>query len=368
MQGIGYAYTAEIGGQCMELIFLVIWVIVLGGVGWWIAQQKNRSEVEGAALGCFLGPIGWVIEAVLPTAEVPASPPRRLETYGPRSDRPRAASGATGTLVPGTILFAYAEWAGEGTPDAAMRVAETLVARQAAEGKVLVEAVWQDDQHSNLGLAFGIPGFSYARKWPHGEDVSDDIVQSEPTAESTTQQPSERPIKICPDCAEVVFEAARICRFCRYEFWPADTPPPPTPVDASDDSVMPSPEALTPSGEMTEAQAVLVATEAASQPTEPGADMAQQDERPQPDPLVVEPIPEPEAWTEERAPMPPAPRPAPYAPPPPPWAAPPPTYPPLRPPYAPPPPGWQPPQGPPPGQVPPQRPSPWPPPPERPRQ
>ena len=27
--------------------------------------------------------------------------------------------------------------------------------------------------------------------------------------------------KVCPDCAETVQAAARICRFCRYEFAPA---------------------------------------------------------------------------------------------------------------------------------------------------
>jgi MFS family permease len=29
------------------------------------------------------------------------------------------------------------------------------------------------------------------------------------------------PVKICPDCAEQVAAAARICRYCRHEFKPA---------------------------------------------------------------------------------------------------------------------------------------------------
>jgi hypothetical protein len=32
-----------------------------------------------------------------------------------------------------------------------------------------------------------------------------------------------RPTKRCPDCAEEVLADARICRFCRHEFWPART-------------------------------------------------------------------------------------------------------------------------------------------------
>jgi ribosomal protein L40E len=32
------------------------------------------------------------------------------------------------------------------------------------------------------------------------------------------------PMKVCPDCAESVQPAARICRFCGYEFAPAPGP------------------------------------------------------------------------------------------------------------------------------------------------
>ena len=61
----------------MSLILGAVWIVVLGGVGYWIAQQKRRSEVEGAALGCLLGPLGWIIEAVLPTGEMPSAPVTR---------------------------------------------------------------------------------------------------------------------------------------------------------------------------------------------------------------------------------------------------------------------------------------------------
>lgn len=42
-------------------------IFVLGGVGAFIAHQKCRSVVEGIVLGLCLGPLGWIIEALLPT-------------------------------------------------------------------------------------------------------------------------------------------------------------------------------------------------------------------------------------------------------------------------------------------------------------
>jgi hypothetical protein len=44
--------------------------------------------------------------------------------------------------------------------------------------------------------------------------------------------------KVCPDCAEPVLAAARICRFCRYEFQPTEAE---EPVGASVDAVKPEP-------------------------------------------------------------------------------------------------------------------------------
>jgi len=41
-------------------------------------------------------------------------------------------------------------------------------------------------------------------------------------------------LKTCPDCAEQVLAAARICRFCRHEF-AADPPPSPVPAPAAAD-------------------------------------------------------------------------------------------------------------------------------------
>ncbi len=407
----------------MEFLLVAgIWVIVLGGVGWWIAQQKRRSEVEGCALGCLLGPIGWIIEAVLPTGEATAPPsdwgvapqpskkpkPKPTPTMDEWTLRPKEASPST-RPVSEDLIVPWEESDDsqrpetgpdgsppirrrymQGSPDAAIQAMKAD--EQAGGSNRVVEAVWENVKSSHLAAAFGDPSKTYDLVWPGkprvrltqpdelavaaGSVVEPDGLapqRPDPVAPVDAAHAGEaRSMKSCPDCAEKVLEAARICRYCRYEFWPADKPPPATPAGAPDDAVVtPSLEATMATDETTVTQAEVAATDAAPVPTSPAARAVQQDEPPQPDPLVVEsppPAPEPEAWTEERAPIPPAPPPPPYGPPVPPLAAPPPTYPPPRPPYAPPPPGWQPPQGPPPGQVPPGRgTSPWPPPPDRPR-
>jgi hypothetical protein len=55
---------------------------------------------------------------------------------------------------------------------------------------------------------------------PSERDVSA-AASAEPTAPAALNAPTET--KVCPDCAEQVLAAARICRFCRHEFpAPAD--------------------------------------------------------------------------------------------------------------------------------------------------
>jgi hypothetical protein len=54
------------------------------------------------------------------------------------------------------------------------------------------------------------------------------VLLALPTLKPTEAQPvrlvegSSEPTKVCPQCAETVKAAAKICRFCRYEFPPED--------------------------------------------------------------------------------------------------------------------------------------------------
>jgi hypothetical protein len=50
------------------LLLVLLWA-VFAGFGSWVARQKNRSPVEGATLGFLFGPIGVIVEAVLPQGQ-----------------------------------------------------------------------------------------------------------------------------------------------------------------------------------------------------------------------------------------------------------------------------------------------------------
>lgn len=56
------------------ILTTLIVLLVFSGLGWWIAIQKGRSEAEGAALGLLFGPLGCLVEALLPNRE--AAEPR----------------------------------------------------------------------------------------------------------------------------------------------------------------------------------------------------------------------------------------------------------------------------------------------------
>src|SRR5437588_52348 len=59
------------------IVFGIVWII-FGCLGAWIANQKHRDGGEGFILGLLFGPIGCLIEAILPNGAAP--PPPVVET------------------------------------------------------------------------------------------------------------------------------------------------------------------------------------------------------------------------------------------------------------------------------------------------
>ncbi len=48
------------------IVAAVAWVIAFGWFGGWVASQCGRNGLEGMLLGVFFGPLGVVVEALLP--------------------------------------------------------------------------------------------------------------------------------------------------------------------------------------------------------------------------------------------------------------------------------------------------------------
>ena len=57
---------------------------VWGGVGCYVATQKQRSENEGLAFGALLGPIGVLIVAMLPPLQPKTEAPPVAYQFKPR--------------------------------------------------------------------------------------------------------------------------------------------------------------------------------------------------------------------------------------------------------------------------------------------
>ena len=57
------------------LIVLVVFGVIFGALGSWIAKERHRDQGEGFVLGFLFGPLGVIVEAILPTvAMAPAAP------------------------------------------------------------------------------------------------------------------------------------------------------------------------------------------------------------------------------------------------------------------------------------------------------
>lgn len=68
----------------MEVILIgLMLAVVCSFVARYVAQQKGRSPSEGAMMGFWLGPLGLLVEALLPNIEKPKRKPgRRMSRSG----------------------------------------------------------------------------------------------------------------------------------------------------------------------------------------------------------------------------------------------------------------------------------------------
>ncbi len=74
----------------VEFIFpIAVLAVVFGFLGMWIALQKRREQQEGFILGLLFGPLGVLIEAVLPTIAEPTSPQPQRALTGEELERRR---------------------------------------------------------------------------------------------------------------------------------------------------------------------------------------------------------------------------------------------------------------------------------------
>jgi hypothetical protein len=51
------------------LLFFILYLAICGGLGVYVATEKNRGGIEGFCFGMFLGPLGVIAVGTLPTLE-----------------------------------------------------------------------------------------------------------------------------------------------------------------------------------------------------------------------------------------------------------------------------------------------------------
>ena len=66
------------------IVAFIIGAIAFGSFGAWVARQKRRSVVEGLILGLLFGPLGVVVEGLLPQGSEPDSIRGSTRTLGYR--------------------------------------------------------------------------------------------------------------------------------------------------------------------------------------------------------------------------------------------------------------------------------------------
>ena len=221
----------------------------LAALAWWlgtaylvahIAAGKGRHKVgwfiAGLASYAIFTIVGYVVCLVIVLMLESKKTTRGIA--GGTTTKARDSQAAHPSAPHVVVIYSTLLNVADATRDA-LAQATARAEAEARNGLVLLEAVWQDQKQTRLGLAFGTPGGRYGRQWPSGGNIRNTIllhvaeapvVQPEvpdvtprPVVDAVAHdvdQPVGEPTKVCPDCAESVLDAARICRFCRYEFRP----------------------------------------------------------------------------------------------------------------------------------------------------
>jgi MFS family permease len=109
------------------VVALLVYAIVFGGLGLFVANAKNRPSGEGFCLGLLFGPLGALIEALLPNGKPPAPPQYFQPVARPSASPPRP--------IPPPKAEPFI------TPDAAKEAIDRFDARLAAAWAFVVRAV-----------------------------------------------------------------------------------------------------------------------------------------------------------------------------------------------------------------------------------
>lgn len=192
----------------MALLVSLVFAIAAGVlVGAWIAKEKNRDFAEGALLGCFLGPIGWLIEALLPTKS--------------QRDKPLPPS------LKGMVRVCPQCGTQTGPLEKACPYCEAYLSKMHVVAKELANGVkicprcgteWPASatrcrKKVDKGILDPICGTDLSRL-----PISGIPEKTEP--ETMPRESDGRLTRACPACAEFILVEARLCSFCGTEVEP----------------------------------------------------------------------------------------------------------------------------------------------------
>lgn len=224
------------GGGFSQSLGWGTWIMVLGTIGAFVGVSMAHGEQRSVASrrSSSQRHADPPLSSAHPTTTATSVP---IALIGPAS-----GGSAVGPLAPSASFF---------SGDEACKLIQRMVKAEALSaqrrGYRIVEAVWLSTSPPNIGVAFGDPEVRYRVKWPDRPTVNletfrqgnvfrepslpqdspregDTSAPSVPAASSHSDARASEPLtdgrrtKLCPDCAEMVYQEARICRFCRYDF------------------------------------------------------------------------------------------------------------------------------------------------------